>query len=296
MGGARVADSELLFVPRGNSCIVIAANHLERHTVGSMRRILWRSTVVAVAVVTFSLLRLYFLGQFRGPSTVFPMYGPNPTEVLNDLTLRTPSALARVYYRAPCALNDRESCPYAIDASKRSDAAFSALQAQLQLHRIDLPDVDLSGRDLRRVPQFDPLYPWDPPATREYLHAAQARWWTGANLSGSNLTQCNLNSLELRHARFTGAKLPRADVRGADLSFADLRDADLSGGRLDDSNLTRARFDRAVLTGASLAGSILIAASGLTQAQVDSTTGDAQTILPDGLATPAHWGVRTHAR
>jgi hypothetical protein len=273
-------------------CIAIAANHLERHTVRVMRRILWQSA--AVAAVTFSLVRYYsWQASLLLHARAELEWGPPEGIVVSELTWAAPSAiLARVYYRAPCGLNDRRSCPYATDASERSDAAFHALQTQLELKRVDLPDVDLSGRDLRYVPPFVQLPPWDP-RSREHPRASEG--WSGANLSGSNLTACSLNDLGLRHARFTGAKLSRADLRSADLSFADLRDADLSGVQLDGTNLTGARFDGAVLAGTSLAGAILIAASGLTQAQIDGTTGDEQTLLPEGLVTPTHWRVRTHA-
>ncbi len=74
---------------------------------------------------------------------------------------------------------------------------------------------------------------------------------------------------DLRGANFRGAYLIAADLRGADLRKADLigadlRDADLSGADLIDSLF-------------------------LTQAQVNSAKGDADTRLPQLLTRPPHW-------
>lgn len=81
----------------------------------------------------------------------------------------------------------------------------------------------------------------------------------GAKLKGSNMSGCNL-----RGALFIAADLRGADLRKTDLIGADFRDADLSG--------------------ANLTGSIF-----LTQAQVNSAKGDANTQLPQKLKVPNHW-------
>jgi uncharacterized protein YjbI with pentapeptide repeats len=76
----------------------------------------------------------------------------------------------------------------------------------------------------------------------------------GADLKGANLREANLIAADLRGA----------DLRVADLIGADFRDADLSG-----ADLTESIF--------------------LTQAQLNSAKGDANTKLPPSLAIPSHW-------
>lgn len=61
---------------------------------------------------------------------------------------------------------------------------------------------------------------------------------------------------------------------GADLSDSDLRNSDFIGADLRDCNLS----------GVDLTGAIF-----LTQMQVNSAKGDADTCLPPLLSKPAHW-------
>ncbi|PZS31949.1 MAG: hypothetical protein DLM58_10805 [Pseudonocardiales bacterium] len=86
----------------------------------------------------------------------------------------------------------------------------------------------------------------------------------GADLIGVDLRSIDARGANLRGARLIGADLRRADLSSADLTGADLRDADLRG-----ADLTAALF--------------------LTQAQVDSANGDADTRLPVALTRPPHW-------
>ncbi|MBU7600730.1 pentapeptide repeat-containing protein [Streptomyces sp. P38-E01] len=86
----------------------------------------------------------------------------------------------------------------------------------------------------------------------------------GADLTGARLESARLRAANLRGALLVAANLRHADLRGADLIGADLRGADLCG--------------------ANLAGALF-----LTQAQLDSARGDADTVLPVALARPAHW-------
>jgi uncharacterized protein YjbI with pentapeptide repeats len=87
--------------------------------------------------------------------------------------------------------------------------------------------------------------------------------------SGADLSGRDLRGADLRGANLRGAYLIGADLRGADLHLADLTGADLRG---------------ADLGGADLGGSLFV-----TQAQLDTATGDAATRLPGSLARPAHW-------
>lgn len=76
--------------------------------------------------------------------------------------------------------------------------------------------------------------------------------------------KADLRGANLRGALLIAADLKYADLRKSDLISADLRDADL--------------------TGTDLRGSIF-----LTQAQVNSAKGNANTKLPERLIHPNHW-------
>jgi uncharacterized protein YjbI with pentapeptide repeats len=69
---------------------------------------------------------------------------------------------------------------------------------------------------------------------------------------------------------------------------------DLSAALLAHAGLRRANLSGAVLVETYLAGAVLHGvdlrkAYGLTQAQLDTARGDADTQLPDGLRRPASW-------
>lgn len=95
--------------------------------------------------------------------------------------------------------------------------------------------------------------------------------------------------------RGTGPDLRGQMLVGADLAGRDLTGASLRGARMVSADLSAAVFCRADLTGADLRradvrGADLSGALFLTQAQVDSASGDVWTLLPDRLSRPAHWG------
>ncbi|GAA1347240.1 pentapeptide repeat-containing protein [Arthrobacter roseus] len=85
-------------------------------------------------------------------------------------------------------------------------------------------------------------------------------------------------------ADLIGAKLKNADLRGANLRGAYLIAADLHGADLRDADLIGADLRDADLGGADLSSSLF-----LTQPQVNSATGDAETRLPPSLVAPSHW-------
>jgi hypothetical protein len=87
-----------------------------------------------------------------------------------------------------------------------------------------------------------------------------------ADLVGADLRDADLRRADLRGAYLIAADLRGADLRGADLLGADLRDAHLQG-----SDLTGGLF--------------------VTQAQLDSARGDADTRLSPQHRRPAHWAV-----
>ena len=98
----------------------------------------------------------------------------------------------------------------------------------------------------------------------EYKHKKYQITGKTSDFIGSNLQNAELCGANLRGALFIAADLKYADLRKSDLIGADLRDADISG--------------------ADLRGSIF-----LTQAQVNSAKGNAETKLPVRLTHPNHW-------
>lgn len=89
------------------------------------------------------------------------------------------------------------------------------------------------------------------------------------NRRGADLIGAKLRNADLRGANLRGAYLIAADLRGADLRLADLIGADLRDADLSGANLTGSLF--------------------LTQSQLNSARGDADSKLPPTLARPAHW-------
>jgi len=73
----------------------------------------------------------------------------------------------------------------------------------------------------------------------------------------------------MSYANFSGATFRGTDLSGANLAHANLDGADLTG---------------AVMTITSIKGTDLTHARGLTQQQLDSACGDAETKVPAGLA------------
>ena len=178
------------------------------------------------------------------------------------------------------------------------------------LANADLTNADLTCADLG-----------DTDVTHAVLAGADL---TGANLIGADLTGADLVGADLTGADLAGAilvdavlinaRLVDADLNSADLSNAylneaDLTGADFTGANLTGADLTEASLDRAMLnhaylneailrgaeftatdlSAAELAGADLAKAGALTQQQVNRAEGNAQTVLPDGLARPAHW-------
>lgn len=100
------------------------------------------------------------------------------------------------------------------------------------------------------------------------------------NLSGADLTRVNLTFANLTDTNLSGATLVMANLEGADLRWANLSGANLVGARLIGVDLEEC----------NLAGADLRTAEDLTQEQLDSTKGDAKTVLPEGFRRPDSWG------
>ena len=115
-----------------------------------------------------------------------------------------------------------------------------------------------------------------------YLHLGEA------DLRGAVLLEANLSG-----AYLFKADLSEANLREANLSRAYLFKADLSEANLGEADLSEADLREADLRGASFADSILFKVypdvRNLTQEQIDSARGNAETQLPEGLERPAHW-------
>jgi uncharacterized protein YjbI with pentapeptide repeats len=106
----------------------------------------------------------------------------------------------------------------------------------------------------------------------------------------------NLASARLRRACLRFATLSGADLEEADLSAADLTDARLDGANLANADLSHAVLARTDFEGArfyrtKLNGANLQEARNLTQEQLNESSGDASTDLPEHLKSPASWMV-----
>ncbi len=94
--------------------------------------------------------------------------------------------------------------------------------------------------------------------------------WTGKHTEGEIAL--------VKGAQLLGKDLRDAEASGAFLVKADLSIADLQGANLQGANLFLAKLQGADLSGANLQGAIE-----LTQEQLDSACGDAETKLPPGM-------------
>ncbi|WP_227424721.1 pentapeptide repeat-containing protein [Pengzhenrongella sicca] len=139
------------------------------------------------------------------------------------------------------------------------ERAFAAITA---LTRGDPADVAAVDVDAQRQ-AVNPLL------VRASAHARAAAGprlidHRGADLAGARLRGADLRGASLRGALLIGADLAATDLRLADVTGADLRDACLDGADLSTTLFLR-------------------------QSQLDAARGDAATVLPPGLARPAHW-------
>ena len=106
-----------------------------------------------------------------------------------------------------------------------------------------------------------------------------------------NLASARLRRASLRFATLSGANLEEADLSAADLTDARLDGANLANADLSHALLTRTDFRGAKLYRTKLNGANLQEARNLTQDQLDESSGDASTDLPQHLKSPASWMV-----
>lgn len=177
------------------------------------------------------------------------------------------------------------------------------------LAEADLHETNLSTSDLRQATLKG--------ANLEGAKLARASL-AGAVADGANFTdvegyRTDLSNVSATNASFRGAELQRssfanAALQGASFEKAELGRVEFAGAHLGNgvfkfANLARASFKTAAIEGAldftgaymfltRIEGADLSQATGLSQAQVDLTCGDADTKLPSGLAPPASWPCR----
>lgn len=109
----------------------------------------------------------------------------------------------------------------------------------------------------------------------------------GRDLSGARLRQADLSLSTFDNSKFAGANMSIVNAFGiraehADFSKVNFESASLVGGAYGHSDFTGANFDNA-----NLSGSDFETAKGLTQLQLNTACGDAETKLPKGLKLPA---------
>ena len=140
----------------------------------------------------------------------------------------------------------------------------------------NLPQLDLSGRDLRGARADRAVLSG---AVMDRIDLAHAKL-REANMEGAVLTRGRLVWLQAYDAHFEGANLTGSDVRRAQLSSARLDDASLHFANLTGADLRNARLKGANFKGTILKGADLRSAHDLTQDQLADAIGDERTLLP----------------
>ncbi len=146
-----------------------------------------------------------------------------------------------------------------------------------------------------------------------YTHLEQAEF-TSVELRNAVFIATHLEGVTLRDANADGVQvyggslegslivdttLSNALVRGAEASGASIVRTTFEGAEIMSSDFTGVRFDHCVLTGLNMSRSVVnvcnfrgvncASVTGLTQQMIDSSFGDAETVLPNGLTRPARW-------
>jgi hypothetical protein len=161
---------------------------------------------------------------------------------------------------------------------------------------LDLRRTDLRNANLR-LAHLEGAHFWEghlEGADLMFAHLEGADLWK-ARLEGASLSQADLRGAYLWQAHLEGADLGKARLEWARLWDAHLETATLAEARLDMAEVFRAHLEGANLWGTSLGGAKLIQAHlegadlrcavGLTRHQVDQAIIDANTKLPDYLAS-----------
>lgn len=214
-----------------------------------------------------------FVRRRASPHTDKPIAAERPSN--SPETAQTPTARPAV----------SDSKPEPSPDVKAALTVLGRLPQRKGLRRGDLSGASLVGAGL-----------WATNLSRASLFGADlSNAWlrlavlTGAQLKGANLSGAVLWVADLSGANLQNADLSGAQLQGANLSGAELQEAKLTRAKLQEARFPRAQLEGADLSGAELQGADLSRADGLTQAQVDSSMGDAMTQLPRELQRPSAW-------
>lgn len=107
------------------------------------------------------------------------------------------------------------------------------------------------------------------------------------DLSGARLRQADLSLATFDKSNFAGANMSIVNAFGLRAEKADFTGVDFQDAVLVGAWFGHSKFDGAKLSNANLSGSDLSTATGLTQLQLNTACGDAETRLPTGLIVPA---------
>ena len=129
---------------------------------------------------------------------------------------------------------------------------------------------DLSGTDLTGARLRNAVLPW-------------------VNLSDAKLTGAQMENIVLHNSRLESTNLEGAKMDHAYLQRAVLNDANLTTAFLHAATLRSAKLLRTNFTEARIAGADFTSTQHLTQEQVNSAYGDANTKLPPGLVPSPYW-------
>ncbi len=107
------------------------------------------------------------------------------------------------------------------------------------------------------------------------------------DLSGARLRQADLSLSTFDHSDFAGANLSIVNAFGLRAEHVDFTGVDFQNAVLVGGWFGHSKFDGATFNNANISGSDLSTATGLTQLQLNTACGDAETRLPAGLIVPA---------
>jgi uncharacterized protein YjbI with pentapeptide repeats len=110
---------------------------------------------------------------------------------------------------------------------------------------------------------------------------------SGKNLSGARIRQSDMSLSTADRANFSRADLSLANMYGIRATGTNFARANLAQAVLVGGYFTGSNFAGANLTGTNISGAEMANARGLTQGQLNSACGDAETTLPRGLRVAA---------
>ena len=207
-----------------------------------------------------------------------------------------------------------------LDAARLLDGDMTVLGVRRDWRWLEVPNLDLSGRDFRRgdfrdtrVASFrarnadlreasfeGAVFESADLTTADLRGVALAHLTVGSlDLSGARLDGANLSGVSFAAGRLSGAKLRHArgegvDFRRADLRRALFREARLPGAQFQNANLADADLSGAMLVGANLAWANLAGAdltgANLRGASFELALYDCRTRLP-GAVSPRILGM-----